>query len=176
MKKLFQNIVAFFMLSGLLFLGGCGLHLRQPGDFPVDLRRMLLTADNVNHAITATLERQLTASDVNLTEADAPLVLALSNSKTNTEMPRVFNANADTTYTYTLLVHVRMTTRAGKVILDRDVSASESVLHNVNQVSPPVFTPLMRSTLTQQLVGNIYTLLISKKTLNAVHDAYAGQS
>jgi len=167
MKKL------LVLLTLCIFVSGCGLHLRQPGDLPIALNHMKLESDNVNDAITTSLERQLTASKVSLTDPNAPLVLTLSDSKMDTQLPIIFNANADTSYTYTLSVNVKLTTLQGENIVSQHISASEAVLHNVNQVSPPVFTPLMRSSLTQRLVNNIYALLISQKTLTAINNTYA---
>ncbi len=164
MRKLF--ITSLCLLS--LVLAGCGFHLRQPSDLPTALHHMQLKPHNVNEAISSTLRAELTALHAKL-DKSAPITLVLSHSKTDTDIPVVFNANADTNYTYTLSVHAKLINTAGKVIAQRTISASETVLHNVNQVSPPVFTPLMRSTLTQQLVDNIYTWLSSGSTIAAIN-------
>ena len=154
-----------------LLISGCGFHLRQPSDLPPELHSVKLESSNVNNAISSGLRSELRALNASLDDSKAPITVRLSNSKSNTDIPTVFNANADTNYVYTLSVTLTVKSATGKVIHKSLVEASESVLHNVNQVSPPVFTPLMRSTLTKKLVDNIYTLLTSRKVLLEIDHA-----
>lgn len=152
-------------------LGGCGFHLRQPADLPPQLHKVKLESSNVNNAISSGLRSELVALKASVDDQKAPLIIRLSNSKTTTEVPTVFNANADTDYDYTLSVTVTISNADGQVLHKSLVKASETVLHNVNQVSPPIFTPLMRSTLTDKLVDNIYNLLTSHQVLDAIDKA-----
>lgn len=166
MKKLFLCLT--------LFLSGCGFHLRQPSDLPNELHHLQLQTNNVNNAITSALTSELKAFAVTL-DNQAPILLQLSNSKTDTNIPIVFNANANTVYNYRLSVTVTLSTATGKEITHERITASEDILHNVNQVSPPVFTPLMRSTLNKKLVDNIFDFLNAKQTIDAINQALKPQ-
>ncbi len=151
-------------------LTGCGFHLRQPTDLPTELQNISLQSNNVNDSITSGVRKELLALNASLDDETAPLVLTLSNSKSNADIPIVFNANADTNYIYHLSVTVTLKNDNGKTLHHSRVTASETVLHNVNQVSPPVLTPLMRSTLTNKLVDRIYELITSQQVLKAIND------
>lgn len=159
------------IILSCLIISGCGFHLRQPADLPAELHNIKLESSNVNNAISSGLRSELVALQASVDDNKAPVIIRLSNSKSSTEVPTVFNANADTNYYYTLSVTVTVSSADGKVLHKSEVKASETVLHNVNQVSPPIFTPLMRSTLTDKLVDNIYNLLTSHQVLDAIDKA-----
>ena len=171
MKKYNRLLATLYCTYCITMITGCGMYIRSPDDFPASLRIMELITINVNNAITTELQRTLLAAHVALNNHIAPFTLTLHDSRMETDMPIVFNANAATVYTYHFSVGLILSDAHNNKIIDTTVSAMENVTNNVNQVSPPVFTPLMRRTLTQQLVNNIYSVLTSETTQKAIHEA-----
>lgn len=144
-----------------LLLSGCGFHLRSAADFPASLKTLHLISKNVNAAITSELRRQLIASGVSLTSnPNAPYTLSLMNSHINTKLPTVFDSNAASIVIYTITVSsMKLTNQKHKALIDTSIMARQSVVYNVNQVGTAVITPLMRRTLTRQVVNSIFNRL-----------------
>ena len=160
-----------FPLIGLmgiigLNLSGC-FHLRSKELIPEHLRVMSVSSDNVYDEIRTNLIRRLNAAGI-VTDTTAQIQLSVKNSKNTTDVPVIFDSLQGTVYSYMISVDVELSCASGKNILSTRLSAKEDILHNINQVSPPVFTPLMRRSLSQQLVDSIMNLITSKRVDNEV--------
>lgn len=169
MRHRLQKIVALIVLC--LGTHGC-FHLQSAANFPTELKTLSLVTDNVYGEISEDLTRKLRAVNVQLTTATAaPVILKLSNSKSTTIIPTAFNSLMATSYAYSLSVRVELSFKMnGKStpIFNAVRTASQSVTYNVNQIGTPVITPLMRRTLTRQLVNSIYTILTSTGIKNSI--------
>jgi outer membrane lipopolysaccharide assembly protein LptE/RlpB len=157
-----------------LNLSGC-FHLRTKELIPEHLRTMSVTSDNVYDEITANLIRRLQAAGIETNtknntrpESKSPIQVRLKNSKNTTDVPVIFDSLQGTVYSYKISVQIELSCASGNNILSTRLSAKEDILHNINQISPPVFTPLMRRALTQQLIDSIINLITSKRVDNEV--------
>ena len=166
LKKTAYKAILLVGASSLLL--GC-FHLRSEKTFPQELKCISFNTDDVYSELTVNLTRKLRASGVTLNNCSNPaLTILLRNTQTNTDIPVIFDSLQGTVYTYTVTVRLELTNQAGKPIFNSTLNSTQQIMHNVNQVSAPVFTPLMRRTLMQRLADTIYNIIISTDIQKAV--------
>ncbi|OGO91469.1 MAG: hypothetical protein A3F10_02295 [Coxiella sp. RIFCSPHIGHO2_12_FULL_42_15] len=169
MLKLVKIVVLTILCC---FMGSC-FHLQTQDAYPANLKNLYFTSDNVYNEISQNLQSKLRAMGVHFTESKnaAPFTLALSDSKTSTILPTAYSTSSATAYIYTLTVTATLLMQKNKkklTVFQTPLVATQSVTLNVNQVGSSAITPLMRRTLTRQIVNSIYYLLISKGTQHTI--------
>lgn len=167
MKLLNLRKIAFLTLCFIL-LSGC-FHLQTAASYPENLKTLYFTSNNVYSEISQNIKSKLRGTHTHFVDSKnaTPFTLSLSNSHTNVDLPINYSANLATVYTYSMSVTATLILRKNNhcfTIFQQPFLASQNITYNANQVGPATITPLMRRSLTRQLVNAIYYRLISKQT------------
>lgn len=161
-RRLSHESAGLVCLAALFLLAGC-FSLRTAAMTPANLRYITVKTDNVFQEVTAQFRRRLHAVGINTRQrAISTITLRLHDSTPHTEVPVIFDSLQGTVYRYRISLGLEITCRNGHVLRDTTLYATQDILHNINQVSPPVLTPLMRRALIQRLVDSTINLVTSK--------------
>lgn len=156
------DCVGLMCLLALFVLAGC-FSLRSAARTPENLRFITLQTDNVFAEITTHLRRRLQAAGISTRNRGlSTITVILRNSTPGTEVPVIFDSLQGTVYRYNMRVTLQIRCNNSIVLRQSTLVATQDVLHNINQISPPVLTPLMRRALIQRLIDNLMNLLTSK--------------
>ena len=140
----------------------------NPADRPAVIAQVHVISDNPGNLTTVAVERNLKSHAIQLSN-QAPVELILSNMSYSHPLPDQINAGVAFTTTATLSATYRLMTASGKQIQgDTPVSASQSLLHNANQVNTTSMDNVFMRNLSRQLASTIYYALSSTNTTQKI--------
>ena len=163
MRLRWKSFYRILTCASLLWCASCSFSLRSLNDLPTGLYTMGIQQTHAYAELTSTVQHSLTDLGVKIVPPEKALYsLVLEDTNFNTDLPSRFNSSVATTYTYTVSVQVGIQDNKGHLVVPlRTLSASENIVHNVNQTDSPVMIRVVRQELIRTLSQQIYAWLTS---------------
>ena len=175
-QKLKRSFFLFVVIFACCFFSGCGFKQPSASDIPTELRVLYIDSLNPYSLLTIQLSRMLTSLNVHITrtEKTAPLILRIFDTRLSYDIPPITYSGNAASYNYTLTTSFELVMRNGKRILGpNELSVSQSLLQNTNQVYAPNATTLMKRELTPLLVTAIYNQLANQQIRALLRKTFA---
>lgn len=160
MRLLKYKLLTTMLLTGALFLQGCGWHLRGAEPLPPELQTLHLQTANDNGSFARSLKRSLKASDVTLTDSanEAPYSLKVSDISNSSRTLSVTSSARVAEYEITSSVSYSLINREGKQLVAPTLLSTErTYLYNSNNATSAfeeenLLREEMQRDLVQQLI------------------------
>lgn len=168
MKK---SIAILWLLFGVLLLSSCGFHPRRASEIPPQLHTLYIETQQPYNPLITQLKDMLRSLDVNIVKkpAQAAYTLHIDKIAFSQSNPPITTTRLAVSFTYSLSVSVQISISKGKDVTRKKVlSATRSISQNASQVYTPGTATLARHELRRDIISQIYYLLISNDTRNAL--------
>ena len=156
-----KSIARTLGCATLLWLTACSFSFRSLNDLPTGLHVMGIQTTDTYAELTSAMTHMLKDTGVRIVQPEkARYSLVLEDTTFNTDLPVRFNNSVASTYTYTISVQAGIQDHTGHLVVPLHAfSASEAIVHNVNQTDTPVMIRVVRQELIRGLSQQIYAWL-----------------
>ena len=164
---MFKKTIYISILISILMLAGCGFHTRSAKDFPPQLQTLDLKTANPYSGFSTKLTQLLKSMDVSLTSL-SPYTLNILSENFITPHPTVTSTTEAISYVYTFNIQYNIAKHNKILIGPTNLSASQTVTMNVNQIYNSNSQTLVKNELEQRMITLLYNQLISDNTKTAL--------
>ena len=160
------------IITVVLTITACGLHLRSQNQLPAKLHIVYLHSINPYGSFESTFRQTLRSAGVRVVKSreQAPVSINIIRAKFTHTVPALGGSTLARTYTFNAVVIYDLTNNKGKLLLPQQtVTSSRSLTLNANQLlESNDQAALLQREMTRELINKLFNRLSSDQTLQAL--------
>lgn len=162
-KILFSSL----LLMNLWLFSSCGFNTRTANDFPKELKTISVKMPNIDRIFQEDIIRLLQSLHVKI-DSNAPITLDINTFNFTHTHPELTTTAQAVTYIYHMTLTFSILKNNKILVPPKTLSASRSIIMNVNQVYTSSTASLAKRELEREIINLLYFHLISQNTQRAL--------